>query len=125
MVESNIKINNTIIEIMKSIKNQNDVQIITNDDKKRIFSVLNELNLIINEIDVQHCVFNQSNLFMRMDQILQFLVKTLKYGDYYSENILKQIYNLLIQTFTLFLDNSSNVKDLNSKINQLNHVMSL
>ena len=125
MIESNIKIRDTIIEIMRSIRYQNDVQLITNDDKKRIFSGLNELNLILNESDVENCVFNQNNLFMRVDHRLQDLVKMLKYGDYYSENILKQIYNFLLQTFTLFLNNSSNIKDLNGKINQLVHVMSL
>ena len=110
---------------MRSIRYKNDVQLITNDDKKRIFSGLNELNLILNESDFENCVFNENNLFMRIDQRLSCLVYMLKYGDYYSENILKQIYNFLLQTFTLFLNNSSNIKDLNGKINQLVHVMSL
>ena len=56
---------------------------------------------------------------------LDALVKMLKYGNNYSENTLKQIYNFLIQTFLLFLDHSSNVKNIKSKINQLVHVMSL
>ena len=125
MIESNKKIRDTIIDMMRSIRYENDVQLITNDDKKRIFSGLNELNLILNESDVENCVFNQKNLFMRIDQRLSCLVYMLKYGDYYSENILKQIYNFLIQTFRLFLDNSSNVKDVNSKVKTMVHVMSI
>ena len=125
MIESNIKITDTIIENMKSIKNQKDVKLITNDDKKIIFSGLNEFNLILNESDVQDCVFNENNLFMRLDQRLEALVKMLKYGNYYSENILDELYKFLIQTFLLFLDHSSNVKNIKSKINHLVHVMTL
>ena len=87
MIPSNQKINNTIIDMMRSIRYENDVQLITNDDKKGIFSGLNELNLILNESDVENCVFNQNNLFMRIDHRLDALVKMLKYGDYNSENI--------------------------------------
>ena len=70
MIESNKKIRDAMIDMMNRLKIRNDVQIIANDDKKRIFSGLNELNLILNESDVQDCVLNQNNLFMRIDQRL-------------------------------------------------------
>jgi len=105
MVESNYKVRDTIREMVRSIKNQNDGQIINNDDKRRIFSGLNEFNLKLNESDVENCAFNENNRFMGIEKRLDYLVQMLKYGNFYSERILDEIYNFLIQTFRLFLAN--------------------
>ena len=79
----------------------------------------------LNENDVENCVFNENNKFMRIDQRLNYLVSMLKYGNNYAVNTLDQIYNFLIKTFTLFLNHSSSVKDIVNKLSNLVRVMSI
>ena len=50
MIPSNQKIKDSIIDMMRSIRYQNDVQLIKNDDKRRIFSGFNDLNLIFKNV---------------------------------------------------------------------------
>jgi hypothetical protein len=116
------EIHNIIIKMMRDIHKEKLINI---DEKREIFHNFHKFSLILNENDSQNCVFNENNRYVRVDQKLDYLVQILKHGNNYSEKILDQIWNFLIQTFSLFLENSPNVKDIVPKLTKLLHVMSI
>jgi hypothetical protein len=125
MTEPIIILHEKIIEMMKKIYNAYDNKLIDIEDKKSILSGFRKLNINLNENFVNNFALNDNNKFMRIDHRLKILVKILKYGNNYSDQILDQIYNFLIQTFSLSLENSSNFKFIGQKLNNLVHVMSI
>jgi len=123
MIPSHQQLKDKIIQMMKNI--QRESTLINNNDKKNLFSGLNELNLILNDEHVKWCVFEEHNKYMRIDHRLDYLVQILKIGNYYSENTLDQIYNFSILTFSLFHENSSNCKYSVQKLIRLVNIMSI
>jgi hypothetical protein len=114
-----------IIKMMKTIYYEKDTKLIDIEDKKSILSGLSKLNINLYENLDNNIAFNDNNKFMRIDNKLVILVKMLKYGNNYSDQILDRIYNFLIQTFSIFLESPQNSKDIRYKLKNLVRIMSI
>jgi hypothetical protein len=115
---------NKIIEMMKNVY-YNDAKLIDREDQNNIYSGFTKLNVIFNKNSVNDCLFNDNNKFMITDQRLKRLEEMLCFGNIYSEKILDQIFNFLIQAFSLILENPLNDNDVVQKVRYLVYVIAI
>ena len=110
----NVVMNNLIMKV-----DQNNV--FSRSDKKTIFSFLDEFDLKLSENDAKDYVFNEN---CRLEGNIKSLVLMLTTGNHYSNRLLDQIWNFLLKTFELFLENSTNKIEI-EKLSNLIHLMPL